>query len=238
VRTPAPSADETSVFRIVAKGLLDLLSPPACPGCELAWEPLEAGVPFCPACAPLIELPPSGLRPPARLAAAVAYQGPVADAIRRFKYGGASFLAPQLGWLIVRAAKAYAGHVDAIVPMPLHSTKLRERGFNPSALLARPVATALGLPMRVDWLLRRRATSSQAGLSSAARQQNVLGAFVARRVGPCRVLLIDDVYTTGATVASADSALRARGHDVIALALAWAPIDQPTPASADGHGAV
>jgi ComF family protein len=226
------------VFGIVAKGLLDLLSPPECPGCQLAWEPLETEVPFCPACAPLIELPPSGLRPPAPLAAAVAYQGPVADAIRRFKYGGASFLAPQLSWLIIRAARPYAGHVDAIVPMPLHPTKLRERGFNPSALLARPVATALGLPMRVDWLLRRRATSSQAGLSSAARQQNVLGAFVARRVGPCRVLLIDDVYTTGATVGAAGLALRARGHDVMALALAWAPTDQPELAPAEERAPV
>jgi ComF family protein len=220
------------MLSMLARGLLDLLSPPLCPGCELAWSPPTAHEAFCPACSPLIELPPGGLRPPAEFAAAVAYQGPVADAIRRFKYARVSQLAPQLSSLLMHPAQAYAGRVDAVVPMPLHPSRLRERGFNPSALLARPIARALGVPLQVAWLKRRRATPSQAGLSSEARQQNVRGAFLAGRATACRILLIDDVCTTGATLRAAGSALQAHGHDVVTLALAWAPSNDPALSSA------
>jgi ComF family protein len=213
------------VLHSLVRGVLDLLSPPVCPGCGLPWAPLAGEEAFCPACSPLIEPPPPGLRAPACFAAAVAYQGPVADAIRHFKYARVSQLAPQLSTLLVPAAQAYAGRVDAVVPMPLHPSKLRERGFNPSLLLARPVATALGVPLRVAWLERRRATSSQAGLSREARQQNVRGAFLARCSPACRVLLIDDVCTTGATLHAASSALQGVGHEVLTLALAWAPAE-------------
>ena len=217
----------------LARGLLDLLAPPTCPGCGLPQPAdssppakLLAGTPqpFCDACWPLTELPPLELRPPARVAAAVQYQGPVADAIRRFKYASASEATVPLAQLLVTAAQPYAGTVDVVVPMPLHADKLRARGYNPSALLARPVARALGLPLRVDWLLRRRATRNQAGLSREARLHNVRGAFSAKPVHPRRVLLIDDVVTTGATLEAAANTLRDRAHEVTCLALAWAPL--------------
>jgi predicted amidophosphoribosyltransferase len=79
--------------------------------------------------------------------------------------------------------------------------------------------------MRTRWLTRTRATRDQAGLSRDARQHNLLGAFSARAVPARRVLLIDDVRTTGATLAEATKTLRAREHEVISLALAWAPGD-------------
>jgi predicted amidophosphoribosyltransferase len=107
------------------------------------------------------------------------------------------------------------------VPVPLHSSKLRARGFNPAALLARPVAAELGAVLRVGWLWRERATRSQAGLDRDARLANLRGAFRAAVVEPTRVLLIDDVRTTGSTLAEAAAALTATGHEVTTLALAW-----------------
>jgi ComF family protein len=213
------------MLQLLAGGLLDLLAPPQCPACGLDWQAPDGAATFCGACAPLVEVPPPELRPPARSAAAVVFQGPVADAIRRFKYAGRRDALPALAALLVDAAAAYAGSVDAVVPMPLHPHKLRARGWNPSALLAAPVARALGVPMRTRWLTRTRATRDQAGLSRDARQHNLVGAFSARAVPARRVLLIDDVRTTGATLAEAIKTLRAREHEVISLALAWAPGD-------------
>ena len=211
-------------------GLLDLLAPSRCPGCGLDWHGSDASQRFCDACAPLIELAPPSMRPPASPAAAVLYQGPVADAIRRFKYARATDLAGALGELLVRASQPLGGNVDVVLPVPLHPTKLRSRGFNPALLLARPVARSLGVPLRAAWLKRCRATRTQAGLDADARRINLRGAFVARREPACRVLLIDDVWTTYATLEAASQALRCVGHDVTTLALAWAegPASIPT----------
>ena len=177
-------------------GILDLLAPPCCPGCELAYTSAKGEGRFCAACAPLIERTPPRFRPPARHAAAVLYQGPLADAIRHFKYASRSERASDLAPLLVEAALGHAGRIDAVIPLPLHPSKLRERGWNPSALLARPVARALGVPLVTHWLARVRATDAQAGLSRAERIRNVQGAFRAKQVPPARVLLIDDVRTT------------------------------------------
>ena len=125
----------------------------------------------------------------------------------------------------MEAALGHAGRIDAVIPLPLHPSKLRERGWNPSALLARPVARALGVPLVTHWLARVRATDAQAGLSRAERIRNVQGAFRAKQVPPARVLLIDDVRTTSATLDEAARCLAARGHDVCTLALAWAEQD-------------
>jgi predicted amidophosphoribosyltransferase len=125
--------------------------------------------------------------------------------------------------MLAQGALGYASRVDAVVPMPLHIRKLRSRGFNPSALLARPACAALGVPLRTRWLARCRATRDQAGLTSEQRQLNVQGAFAARPAPPQRILLVDDVRTTGATLAEAAATLQAHGHDVFTLALAWAP---------------
>jgi predicted amidophosphoribosyltransferase len=138
-------------------------------------------------------------------AAALRYEGPVADAIRRFKYAGRSSMARPLAAFLVQAALPYTGLVDVVVPVPLHPRKLRDRGWNPSLLLARPVAEVLGAELRPSWLKRVRATRVQAGLCRSDRQRNVAGAFRAKAVPSTRVLLI------------------AIGHDVTTLALAWAP---------------
>jgi ComF family protein len=206
----------------VLVGLRGLLAPGRCAGCDLGFD--DADDRLCPACEPLLEPAPPELRPPHPAAAVFRYQGPLADAVRRFKYARRTELAPYLSQALADAALGYAGQVDRVVPMPLHPSKLRARGYNPVALLAGPVAKQLGVPLELRLLRRVRPTREQAGLDRDDRCRNVRGAFVATlRCPPRRVLLLDDVRTTGATLAEAATALAAHGHEVVTLALAWTP---------------
>jgi len=209
------------MLNMIGHGLLQLLSDSRCSACDLTLAGAELGAGFCTGCALLIEPAPAALQPPATHAAAAMYRGPTADAVRRFKYAKQSWCARGLSRLLVDAALCYAGDIDAVVPMPLHPERLRQRGWNPSALLAREVAAALGVPMQTTWLRRIRATASQAGLSADARSRNVAGAFKADEVPARRVLLIDDVRTTGATLLEAARCLESVGHRVRTLVLAW-----------------
>ena len=216
------AADNRVVIHPLIDGFFRLLAPAYCPGCDLPLRPGESE--FCEACAPLLEKTPSALQPPAASSAIFVYGGPLADAIRRLKYGGRTEIGPVLGATLARAALPYAGRVDAVLPMPLHPRALRKRGFNQSICLARPVARALAVCLDPGSLQRRRDTSEQAGLSRAGRIANVKDAFRARPgKGLRRVLLVDDVRTTGATLASAaDSLLQAGASRVYTLALARA----------------
>ena len=216
--------------------LLDVLAPERCAGCD---EPLPAsgpafgstapalrsGASFCSACELLLEpiAGPSGAGVQVAAAAAFRYGGPLASAIQRLKYAGRTELARPLAALLADRAIAYAGQVERVVPVPLHASRLRARGFNQSALLARPVARALGVPFDPHWLVRMRATRDQAGLGRDERGFNLRGAFMARGRRAQHVLLIDDVRTTGATLAeAAEALLRAGCVEVHTLALARA----------------
>jgi len=114
--------------------------------------------------------------------------------------------------------------VDGIVPVPLHPARLAERGFNQAELLAAPCASHWGLPLLTRTLVRARATRPQTELDGAARRDNVAGAFRVSRpadVAGRRLLLVDDVLTTGATVAAAARVLRQHGaREVGVLVLA------------------
>lgn len=143
--------------------------------------------------------------------AALVYGGPVADAIRRFKYGDRPELASMLAPFLLEAAVPLGGRVDRVVPVPLHPRRYRSRGYNPSTLLAVPVAKRLAVPLCTRRLRRVRDTPPQAGLSVQARDDNVRGAFAASRVRGERVLLIDDVRTTGVTAHACREALGAAG---------------------------
>ncbi len=203
-------------------GFIRLLAPPLCAGCDLPLRRTE--VFFCGGCKPLIEQSSRAFQPPAPTAAAFVYGGPLAESIRRVKYEGRTDHIPALGGILSSAALPYAGLVDLVIPMPLHPRRLRTRGYNQAALLARPVSRKLGVPLDTRILERIRDTPEQAGLSRSDRVLNVKGAFRARIRGCTgRVLLIDDVRTTGATLASAAEALLEAGfNSVFSLTLAYA----------------
>ncbi len=153
------------------------------------------------------------------------FEGPLRQAVHAFKYSGCTDLALPLGQLLEHYWADNPFPVDAIVPVPLYASRLRERGYNQSALLARHLARAVHAPVVEDGLARVRATASQMTLSAAERQANVKDAFegVTARVTGQRVVLIDDVCTTGATLEACSVALlRAGAVSVWALTLARA----------------
>lgn len=209
-------------FSNVIRGFSDLVAPPTCGACDLDLRTPEAG--FCAGCATLIEPAHRTLQPPAPSAALFVYGGPLATALQRFKYNRRTELANPLSALLCTAVVAYAGRVDVVVPMPLHRKNLSERGYNQVALLSRPLARRLGVPMTVTQLKRVRPTDRQANLPREQRYQNVRGAFRAQPpTDGRRALLVDDVRTSGATLAEAAEALREAGAtEVFTLALAFA----------------
>ena len=149
------------------------------------------------------------------IVAACRYEGVGGELIKRFKYGRDSTLAPVLGDLLFTALEDRRLSVktfDAIVPVPLHPLREREREFNQSALLAARLGKHLGLP--VEYLLRRiRDTAPQASLDRAGRMRNLQGAFVVRKPPSegWTLLLVDDVTTTGATLDACAAVLREAG---------------------------
>ncbi len=222
------------------RGILDLLYPPRCeacgrlrrdpichdcaaaieriqpPVCETCGEPFDPRAQAAPKCA---QCRRRGTRPFSAARSAAYYEGPLAAAIRRFKYHGQLVLARPLAHLMLEAlqngpaADLDAGTVDVVCAVPLHGSRLRERGFNQSAVLAEVVAEAIGRPLK-SLLSRTRATLPQVELPAASRAANVRGAFEARLqevIQGQRVLLIDDLFTTGATLLESARALRRAG---------------------------
>lgn len=190
------------------RGLVELVAPPACAACDLALGPDEGA--FCGACEPLAERALACPDPDVR--AAYQYGGPVADAVWRLKYEGRSEIARALAPALGHAALSWQGSVDLVLAVPVTRARLRQRGYNQSALLARAVARALDLPFRPTWLRRVRAGPRQVGQARALRLSGVRGAFLASAsVRGRAVLVVDDVYTTGATWSEARRALEAAG---------------------------
>jgi competence protein ComFC len=153
------------------------------------------------------------------------YEGALRKAIHCFKYKYMRGLAEVLGSLLVTFWRANALPVDAIVPVPLHRRRVRERGYNQSALLALVLGREVHLPVLTDVLRRDRYTLSQVRLGWQERRKNVAGAFscVDLRLAGKDVLLVDDVCTTGSTLEACSIALQSGGaRSVRALTLARA----------------
>jgi ComF family protein len=235
---------------------LQLLFPPLCTGCG------RLGENFCASCAQAVEPVPQPQcahcgRPqpsptprcancrrhphdPLRLTRTAAlYTSPLRQAIHALKYEAQSELAPLLARYLVAV---YANEpwcdltqsITAVVPVPLHPQRLEERGYNQAELLAASFCVAAQLPLQPTWLARIRETRQQVGLGPGERYTNVEGAFCATAdvVGQ-HLLLIDDVYTTGATLrACANAALAAGATSVYGLTLAQ-PLRQATPPPSD-----
>lgn len=144
------------------------------------------------------------------------YDSPIAPVVRAYKFRGDFYLGPRLLKGILRSAGAPPGIEipSAVVAVPLHPRRLRERGYNQSALLGRVLARWLDRPLLPGVLRRTRHTSRQTGLSRTARRDNVRGAFRVARPGAVdglNLLLVDDVMTTGATVDECCKVLKRAG---------------------------
>ena len=150
-------------------------------------------------CASCLKSPPGFVR----VHAAGRYQGTIKDAVHRLKHCNQLLLARPLGVILgeVVAPAAPDGRFDCILPVPLHRHRLRARGYNQAVEIARPLARQLGLPMETRLLQRARQTQPQQGLSAGERRRNLRKAFaLAGTLSGARVLLVDDIMTTGATV--------------------------------------
>jgi ComF family protein len=211
--------------------LLDLLVPPVCAGCG------REGTPLCARCAaPLarrLDEPagvPIGLVAPLppgliQMEWCAAFGGPVREALHALKYRGERRLAPVLAGAMVERWRRAGRGGELLVPVPVHASRRRERGFDQAEDLAAAVARGLGLPW-APALERRTRTVAQHSLGRAERARNLGGAFVVRAdhrdvVMGRWTILVDDVSTTGATLTECAAALRTAGaRAVSALTLA------------------
>jgi ComF family protein len=169
-----------------------------------------------------------------RVLAPYAYREPLLGQLQAFKYAGRRGLGRALGLLLVEAARPLAPSIDALVPVPLHARRLRERGYNQADELAKTLARPLGACVLARGISRRIRTSPQTSLAPSARHANLAGAFaVTRDLEGLRLGIVDDVITTGATVNALAAALVAAGAArVIALAIARTDLpgrDSPQP---------
>jgi ComF family protein len=178
----------------------------ACIRCGVAWPGSEDAPSPCPRCA---AAPP----PYAAVLAPYAYAWPVDALVRSFKYHGQLPHGRVLGTLLAEAVQARGAPLpELLVPVPLHPQRERERGYNQAWELARVVGRLLDVPVAATLCVRTRATPPQASLDAAARRANLAAAFAVRRPPAARhVALVDDVLTTGATLAALASALLAAG---------------------------
>jgi len=208
--------------------LLDIILPPRCGGCNMvgSWlcDSCRARIrrleePLCRRCGAEVESARNScgcrkrLRSLARLRSAAAYEGPIEVALQRFKYHGWRRLAEPLALLMAERLVVEGLAASWAIAVPLHSSRLRQRGFNQSELLARELCKRLTLTKAPGELVRTRATPPQVGHDRRWRLENVRGAF-AWHGGPLEgrsILLIDDVATTGATLEACAAALRSGG---------------------------
>ncbi len=223
-----------ALTRLLSTGL-DMLFPPRCCGCgepggflcaECEADAPTLDLPYCGkcgqpgareatcACAPLAV---DGIRTPYLLDAAIR------EAIHDLKYRNVRAVAPRLGGLLARWMEVDPVAGDVLVPVPLHRRRLRSRGYNQSAMLAAEVSKRTGLALVQDAVIRIRDSVPQVSLSSRLeRARNVEGSFrCVGNVRGARIILVDDVVTTGSTMSACAEALKSAGaRSVLGIALA------------------
>jgi ComF family protein len=230
----------------LARHCLDALLPPRCPACRSpvsahatlcvrCWNRLTflagAGCPVCgdtfqhasppgTRCAACLRSPP----PYTAARAALRYDDASRDLVLGFKHGDRTELAVPFGRWMAMAGRAILATGEMLVPVPLHRARLLRRRYNQAALLAAEIARTSGvrLPVHAAVLVRRRPDRSQSGLGRSARRRNVAGAFSVRdshrpQVAGRHIVLVDDVQTTGATVAACARALLDGGAASVAV---------------------
>ena len=194
-----------------------------CPACTADLPPLPATL--CPQCGEdttLGERCGACLKDPPAFARTIAlfrYEFPVDRLIQALKYGHQLALAAWLGERL--GERLVATDHDLLLPLPLHPSRLRTRGFNQSLEIARVTSNKLGIPLNPGILTRIRATPPQAGLPLKKRGRNVRGAFeCSSDLAGQRILLVDDVMTTGSTLREAARILKLHGAGQITVAVA------------------
>jgi ComF family protein len=233
-------------MRRFINGLLDIVFPPVClvckrrlssdavdtavcPGC---WGAIRKNIPpFCYSCGRHLDVKRSAknicqscMKHPLHFDRAVSpcrYDGTVKELIHAFKYGNKPHLGRTLSRLMIRFIEEYDIYVDvidAVIPMPLHSARLREREFNQAAVLGGHIAQRFNKTMLPETLRRKHMTKTQTGLETPERFSTVRGGFEIREPGPIagkNILLVDDVLTTGATASEAAITLKKNGARVV-----------------------
>ncbi len=197
--------------------------------CSDCADALPRQRPACPSCASLLPYASTGPLPCGRCQqqtpafdAALAlytYAAPLDRLIQRIKYSGDLALARELGeQLAIRVAESNAVRPDLLVPVPLHVSRLRTRGYNQAVEIARPLARRLGVPMDHRLVTRMRATAPQQDLNRRERARNLRNAFAVHGdLAGRQVAIVDDVMTSGATVGSLAKALKRAGAVRVAV---------------------
>ncbi len=198
---------------------LDLIFPPSCVGCG------RVGQSWCGRCQRATESlePIFHLAHGAALTAAAAtapHEGRLREAVQALKYENVRTLALFMAERMARCLRQLEWTYDMVLPVPISSARLRERRYNQAGLIAAALAQEVGVAVQPNFIWRTRETRSQVGLTAEERQQNVADAFAAHPdlLRQHSILLIDDVYTTGATLQACAEALRAvSAQEVFAL---------------------
>jgi ComF family protein len=206
-------------WRATVNHLLDLIFPPRCAVCG------KVDTPWCWRCNAQVAASPyhsevTPQPPLAGIAATGLHTGTLQSAVHAVKYENTPQAVPVLAARLAQRYLATGWQVDLVVPVPLHLTRRARRGYNQAQILAEALAQRLALPCAPDALVRERYTRSQVGLSRDERQLNVVGAFngAPAVLRDRTLLLVDDVYTTGATLtACAQAALDAGASQVYGL---------------------
>ena len=248
-RQPGPAAWIAGTLAAAARRLVDIVVPPVCLACQRPLGSIDALCAPCwrqvrfiraPLCdrlgipmpydtgGPIISGAALADPPEWQRARAVAhFEHVVRDLVLKFKYADRHDPRRLFGRWLVGAGAELLRDAEVLVPVPLHRWRLLSRKFNQAALLAHEVARLSGVPCEPLVLRRRKATPSQVGLSAAERRRNLQGAFEVlkrdrARIDGRRVVLIDDVITTGSTLAACARVLKRAGAahvDVLAVAM-------------------